>query len=99
MKFALVALVASATAIKVEAPGCPVSMAVSNLVFKSFDTNNNGVISKAEFGAKYKSYGFSDKIVAKIVDETFEKIGATNGEITPAQFNKYSNTQPCQPSM
>ena len=49
MKFALIALVASATAIQIRAEGkkC-VSNKESNQVFDAIDTNHNGQVSKKE---------------------------------------------------
>ena len=60
MKFALVALIASVSAIKITASaGCP-SQAEIDGAFDKFDTNHNGLLGPAEAMAGLKAFHVAD---------------------------------------
>ena len=97
MKFALIALVASATAIKLsaEAAKC-VSNAQSNAVFKEIDTNGNGQVSKKELTIAVTAYLKQNDIhptaeqVKQFTGAAIADAGADH-TLNPAEFNELAN--------
>jgi len=97
MKFALVALVASAAAIQIRAEEAPcVSMKQSNAVFKQVDTNGNGQISKKELTVAVKAYLKENdihptKAQVKAFAGAARKEAGADHQLNPAEFNDLAN--------
>ena len=100
MKFALIALVAAATAIKVQ-DQC-VSMKQSNGVFKIVDRNHDGQISRGELRSAMTHYLDShpraareaNKLTQADVEHLRTMVGDAAGadqRLNPAEFNSLAN--------
>ena len=97
MKFALIALVASAAAIRITAEEAPcVSMKQSDAVFKEVDTNGDGQISKKELTIAVTNYLKAHNIhptagqVAKFRGADMKDAGADH-TLNPKEFNTLAN--------
>ena len=102
MKFALIALVASATAIKLRAADVCVSQAQSDEVFHQVDTNGNGEISRQELRGAIGYYlrthpraaAQADHLtaddVAALKAIVYDVAGADH-QLNPAEFNTLAN--------
>ena len=103
MKFALIALVASATAIKLRATAAPcVSMDQSNDVFHKIDTNGNGEISRKELRSAIVYYlkshpraeAEAEKLTASDVAHLKTMVYDAAGDdhqLNPVEFNGLAN--------
>ena len=97
MKFALIALVASAAAIRITAEEAPcVCMKQSDAVFKQVDTNGDGQISKKELTIAVTNYLKAHNIhptagqVAKFRGAAIKDAGADH-TLNPKEFNTLAN--------
>jgi hypothetical protein len=103
MKFALIALVASATAIKLRATAAPcVSMDQSNEVFGMIDTNHDGQINRKELRTAIGSYlkdhpraeAEAEKLTKDDVKHLKEMVYDAAGDdhkLNPVEFNGLAN--------
>tara|TARA_B110000285_G_C14895881_1_gene500824 strand:- start:322 stop:645 length:324 start_codon:yes stop_codon:yes gene_type:complete len=99
MKFALIALVAAVTAVKVHdyIPITCIKMKVSDPLFDEIDTSKDGKVSKKELTAAYlkkqKEYGSSPEIEKKIAEfKAAAKTAAGEDELlTKGEFNDVCN--------
>ena len=96
MKFALIALVASASAIQIRGAPC-VSMDQSNEVFAEIDTNHNGQIGRAEgeaavrwFLKSHPNFQPSAAQVHGAEDAVVAAAGADH-QLNPVEFNHLAN--------
>merc|ERR1719484_6137 len=99
MKFAVLALVASTSAIQIraEADKCHGSMADTNEAFDHIDTNHNGSINQKELTAAVE--WVAKKMNHKITKKEWEWLGKTAGAdagkdqvMNKKEFNKFANT-------
>ena len=101
MKFALIALVASATAIKISADQC-VTMKQSDGVFKMVDTNHDGQINRKELRTAVGHYleshpraaAEANKLTKDDVKHLKEMVYDAAGDdhkLNPAEFNSLAN--------
>ena len=103
MKFALIALVASATAIKLRAEPAPcVSMKQSDEVFKMVDTNGDGQIERKELRSAIVGYlkshpraaAEAEKLTKDDVKHLKEMVYDAAGDdhkLNPVEFNGLAN--------
>jgi len=97
MKFALIALVASAAAIRITAEEAPcVSMKQSDAVFKQVDTNGDGQISKRELTRAVKAYLKQNdihptKAQVKAFAGAAKKEAGADHTLSPVEFNDLAN--------
>ena len=95
MKFAAVALIATASAMKIRGGEC-VSTADSNELFTGIDTNHNGSVNKAEFITGLKAFAKSQNYVPTDSDwawvgKTAIKDAGADHVLSPAEFHTWVN--------
>ena len=97
MKFTLLALVATAAAIRITATEAPcVSMAQSDEVFHEVDTSGNGQISEKELTVAIKAYLKAHDLhpskaqVKAFRGAAIEEAGADR-QLSPVEFNALAN--------
>ena len=96
MKFALIALVAAVSAIRVSAPQQCVSMEDSDKVFDEIDTNGNGSVSASELRTAVTAYldqnnlHPSSKQVAEF-KAAAEKDAGADKVLSKPEFNELAN--------
>ena len=90
MKFALIALVATASAIKIQG-ACPkVTMEDSDSVFRKVDTNHNGSLSMSEVEAALKKY-HAPKDMIPVAMNAAKKDAGADKVLDKKEFNKLAN--------
>jgi len=90
MKFALIALVATASAIKIQKT-CPhVPMAESDGLFGEVDTNHNGSLSMSEVEAALKKFGAPKDAIPVVMNKAKKDAGA-DAVLDKKEFNKLVN--------
>ena len=90
MKFALIALVATASAIKIQG-ACPkVTMAESDGIFGEVDTNHNGSLSMSEVAAALKKFGAPAAAIPDVLNAAKKDAGA-DAVLDKKEFNKLVN--------
>jgi len=94
MKFSLIALVATATAIKItkgdDAPCPTISQKQSNRWFEEADTSKDGKLSMKEVEAILKSF-HADASTIKAVLKMAKKDAGKDGVLDKKEFNKLAN--------
>ena len=96
MKFALIALVATAASIKIttttkKCKWNPVSQARSDKIFEQVDTNNNGSVSIEEIREALKEHTRFDKHGIDAVCDMAEKDAGKDHALDKEEFNKLAN--------
>lgn len=99
MKFAIIALVAAASAITIRQNGGCVDSQMSDGIFKEIDTNHNGEVNKSELVTALKAFAKSQdytptdadwKWVAKHAKADAAKQG-NKATMDPEEFNHFAN--------
>jgi len=94
MKFALIALVATATAIKITKGAdvaCPsITMSHSNIWFDKADTNKNGSLSMKEVKAVLESFDASADVITETLAAA-KKDAGKDGVLDKKEFNVLAN--------
>ena len=92
MKFALLALIATASAIKVTAPpACKVSRAMSDEVYGTMN-GGSGEVNEKELMKGLKGSGIAEKDQAKIANAAGNFVGK-DGKLDKKEFNELLNNQ------
>jgi Ca2+-binding EF-hand superfamily protein len=99
MKFATIALVSSAAAIKIsaEAAKCHGNMDITNHVFDEIDTNHNGQINKEELTvamehfAKMMNHTITKEEAAWVTKTAYADAGKDK-QLNKKEFNKFGNS-------
>merc|ERR1712100_136479 len=98
MKFATIALVASASAIQIEGKAC-VGWKESKAIFNAIDTNDNGQVGEKELVRALKAFAKSrdykpTKADWEWVGKTASKDAGTDHTLSPKEFHKCSTNSP-----